>query len=313
MAEDPRLLVPLDGSAFAESALPAALGLARALGASVELVSVIYELDLITVEDRPVPSPVPGESAEGLQREVQEYHDMLIDRIGQVSGVPVSSTILQGPVAQKLEERARETQPDLVVMSTHGRGVLSRAWLGSVADRLVRHVHVPVLLVRPVEGQETVLGDTHAFTQMVIALDGSPRAEQTLPLALRIGKACGAQYSVVRVVPMPSGVQSVYLPDASAAVHEALEQGKAEATRYLDGVTKRLASEGVTVEPAVIVGRGPAQGILGHADDVGADLIVIGTHGRGGVARAILGSVADKVLRAADAAVLIMRPADSGK
>ena len=68
MAEDPRLLVPLDGSAFAESALPAALGMARALGASVELVSVIYELDLITVEDKPVPSPVPGESADGLQR-----------------------------------------------------------------------------------------------------------------------------------------------------------------------------------------------------------------------------------------------------
>lgn len=310
MASEPRLLVPLDGSAFAETALPTALGVARTMGVGVELVSVIYELDLIRVQDLPLPSADPAASAEGLEQEVRDYHDTLIDRIRQVTTVPVSSTILHGPVAQKLEGYVGESTPDLVVMSTHGRGTLSRAWLGSVADRLVRHVQVPVLLVRPVEGEETTLGDTHAFTSMVIALDGSTRAEQPIPLALRIGKPSGARVSLVRVVPMPSGMQSVYLPDASAAVHEALERGQKDATAYLDAIAKRLADQGVAVTSAVATGRAPAQGILDHADDVSADLIVIATHGRSGVVRALLGSVADKVLRAADAAVLIVRPSD---
>ncbi len=306
--KDTTILVPLDGSAFAESAVPLALGVAKAIGGCVELVSVVFQLEMIAVEDQPVYSTVGPPSGEEVEPQLEEYLDDLVERIGKVTDVPVSTTMLHGLVAESLETYAGETESALIVMSTHGRGPFSRAWMGSVADRIVRHVSTPVLLIRP-QDSEVVLSDAWRARRILVALDGSELAEASLEWALRIGQACGARYTLARTVPPPSPLQSPYLPDAVEATKKALEAGEADAREYLKNVARRLEADGGrTVETNVVTRFHPARGILELEEELSADLIAIATHGRGGLARALLGSVADKVLRGAKVPVLLTRP-----
>src|SRR5689334_21271181 len=143
------ILVPLDGSAFGEQALPLALAVARRAGAVVQLVHVHVSL-----------MPMYGENVvayenvqdEVLKRREQAYVLRVVERLRAETDVPVSGTFLGGGVAEALREHAVATGVVLVIMTTHGRGPLARFWLGSVADELVRKMPVPVLLVRPQEG-----------------------------------------------------------------------------------------------------------------------------------------------------------------
>lgn len=301
------ILVPLDGSAFAESAVPVALGVAKAIGARVELVSVVFQLEMIAVEDQPVYSTVGPPSGEEVEPQLELYLDDLVERLGKVSDVPVVTRMLHGLVAESLETYAGESHSALIVMSTHGRGPLSRAWMGSVADRIVRHVSTPVLLIRP-HDTEVVLSDAWRARRILIPLDGSELAESSLEWAKRIGKACGSSFTLVRAVPPPSPLQSPYLPDAVEATKKTLEAGEGDARAYLTGLASRLKVDGHAVETKVMVGVHAARGILELEQDLEADLIAIATHGRGGLVRALLGSVADKVLRGAKAPVLLTRP-----
>lgn len=296
------ILVPVDVSRFGEWAIPVALGLARATDAQVELALVF--------EEEPVIARVPPLTTEEAEKRLGEYLQTLQNHIAKSSSVPVASTLLRGDVAKSLEAHARKTAPTLIVMSTHGRGPLSRAWLGSVADRVVRHVPMPVLLVRPQEDDKPQLTDAQGFQHILIALDGSERAEQSVTWATKIGRAMGATYTVLRVVPAPMPLASPYLPHAVKERQQALEHGREEATRYIEDMAARLRADGLAVEADVLVDVPPASGIVREAEERGVDLIVIATHGRRAVSRAILGSVADKVIRAADAPVLVIRSSD---
>jgi nucleotide-binding universal stress UspA family protein len=302
------IMVPIDGSKFAETAVPVALGLGRRLGARVKLVSAIYELEVITVEQAPVYGAPSVLTEQDVEDQTDQYLDTLIDRIHQVTDLEVTKEIVHGPIATSLQDYADARAPGLIIMSTHGRGPLSRLWLGSIADRLVRHVHTPVILVRPNEALDVDLRDWQPYRRIVVALDGSELAEQSLDMAGELAKATGATLVLFRAVVPPFPVQSSYLPDAAAATHKALEGGKEEAEEYLARLADRISDGQLTVERHVLVGHPPAFGILNYASESGADLIALATHGRGGVVRAVLGSVADKVIRGAQIPVLVTRP-----
>jgi nucleotide-binding universal stress UspA family protein len=214
---------------------------------------------------------------------------------------------LSGEVAPALEEFVRANAISLVVMTTHGRGGLSRAWFGSIADALIRHLDAPVLMVRPQSAGRQGSQAVH-FDHILVPLDGSVLSEQAIQEAVKFGKLFDARYTLLEVVLPPFGVS----PDAMApVVYQAeTEELRRAASTYLDGLAAPLRSEGLEVETAVVIQPQAAAGILEEAAIRQVDLIIMGSHGRGGWRRYALGSVADKVQRGASVPVLMFRASE---
>lgn len=301
------VLVPLDGSKFAEWALPHALGLAEKLEAGIELVAVAEEPVLPFDEGESGSLPL---SLHEIDEALRRYLEGIAGRLGEEATLPVRHTVLAGRVADSIEDHVGRTGAEAVVMATHGRGPAARAWLGSVADHVMRHVDGPVLLVRPYEGVEVDLSAPWEPRRVVVPLDGSERAETSLAWARRLVRGTtGGRIVVARVVPAPRYVVSAYPPDAALETHEALAEGREEADVYLDGVVRGLGDRGVDADARVVSGVTVAQGILRAAREESADAIVLATRGHGGLSRLVLGSVADKVVRAAPVPTLVVHPA----
>lgn len=292
------ILVPLDGSAFAEAALPAATTIASRENGS---------LDLVMVQD-PVPAYGYGALEEQPQAWRAEYLAAVEEELASRLQDRVQYSLLVGSVTAELERHAEETDPDLLVMATHGRGPFSRFWLGSVADHIVRHSTYPVLLIRPEESQEVDVSAPTEFDHVLVPLDGSEEGETILDVAGPFGEIFDARYTLTRVVHYPAEVVSSYMPDTVHISEEIVESGKAEAEKYLEGVAGKLRDAGYTVDVDVRVDVHPASGIQRAAEEVGADVVALATHGRGGVERTLVGSVADKLIRSTHLPTLVIRP-----
>jgi nucleotide-binding universal stress UspA family protein len=280
------LFVPLDGSPFAEQALPWALSIARRAGASLHLVRV----HVLYILQEPVRAWVPhGPGREASWREQEQlYLDATAKWLTAVSPVPVSTAVVGGEEADGLLGRAREAGADLVVMTTHGRGPVGRFFLGSVADELIRRGGVPVLLARPHEPAPDVLPEP-APENLLIPLDGSALAERALGPAADLARLTEGRCNLLRVVESP-------------------DRPAAEAREYLERIAGRLREQGLQVGTRVVVSPQAAEAILEEAGAQGSDLIALGTHGRGGVRRMLLGSIADKVIRGCSLPVLVCPP-----
>jgi nucleotide-binding universal stress UspA family protein len=250
---------------------------------------------------------------EGRQR---SYLEALLARLRERADVSITSAVLHGEVASTLGQAIAADQVDLVVLATHGRGALGRFWLGSVADELIRHATAPLLLIRPAE-EPVSLEHEPDLGKVVLPLDGSPLAEQIIEPAVALASLMpGATITLVRAV--HSVVPVGYAPDVPEGEREARHlqdqvqaiQGRLleEARNYLQGVAERLRARGVTVQTEVVVEDQAVPAILREAEKTRAGLIALQTHGRRGLSRLILGSVADKVIRAAHVPVLVQRP-----
>jgi nucleotide-binding universal stress UspA family protein len=296
------ILVPLDGSAFGEHALPLALTIARRSAASVELVHV-HTLARNVVDIPPATPPA------GLSHDrAISYLTQLAEIVSPRWEVPISVAVLDGIAADELYARALAAAADLVVMTTHGYGPLSRMWMGSVADKLVRRLPMPVMLTRPHEQEFDLLEQARdrVFEHILIPLDGSMLAEEILEPALALGTPMVTRYTLLQAINPPV---LGYAPAAYAVGldEQILEQWRAEAQVYLDQTADRLRGLGHQADTHICIGA-PAFAILDYARDHSVDLIALATHGRGGWTRMLLGSVADKVVRGAGTAVLLQRP-----
>lgn len=299
-----QILVPLDGSRFAESALPFALTVSRHTKASIHLVTV----------QEPVPSFAYDEWETAAEEWSTEYLGNVLERIEALAGGEVTTALLSGHVVEVLEKEAEERGVDLVVMATHGRGMLSRAWLGSVADAFVHHTDRPVLLVRPDEDQQVELSDGGPeVSRILVPLDGSELSEQALEDAVAFGSLFGASYHLTRVVPYPMEFSSPYLPHTMQMNQQFINEAKESAEAYLDQHAERLRKRGHRVDSGVVVVAQPGHGILSESVEVEADFIAMATHGRTGLTRAILGSTADKVLRGTHLPLLLHRPTQTNR
>jgi len=300
------VVVPLDGSRFGEQALPLALGIARRARARLRLVHVHQPLSvdgLATCYEAEAPR---------FQERERTYLEGVVQQLTSTAPIAVDWALLEGDVAGAVHAHVVGTEADFVVMSTHGRGPLSRLWMGSVADELVRRLPVPVLLLRP-EEKPPELSQGRLFRRVLIPLDGSPAAEGILGPAIDLGNLAEAEYLLVRVVrPVPVVGLDLF---GYATGGLDLAQGaklEADARAYLDGVAARLRSRSASlrVQTTVVVDNHPASAILETVLVQGADLIALATRGRGGLKRLLLGSVADKVMRGAPIPVLLYRPLD---
>ena len=295
------LMVPLDGSSVAEQALPVAAAIAHRSGTRLHLATVVQQVPVFPASsEEPVPDP-------GLEQELRdqftEYLKSTAEALGTTHGVEVTYALLDGSTAQALADHARRAKRvGLIVMTTHGHSGINRFWMGSVADRLLRRVKVPVLLLRPTDGAlQTEFGHT------LVALDGLGEGEGVLEPAIELGSLChDSQFTLVQVVEPPVAlITRMAMYPAKMRPHwRELQENCARS--YLERVATRIRARGLRVATQMISARGAGEQILGVAHAIGADLIVVGTHGARGVERMLLGSVADKVIRGASQPVLVV-------
>lgn len=303
------ILVPLDGSAWSEQALPLACEIARRSAAAVHLVRVYIPLVEVRLGGSILADVPIVEESWNEERRQQELAELQAraQELSHTAGVQVSAHVLDGPVAATLADYIEESGADLVVLTTHGRGGLARVWLGSVVDALVRHVRTPLLVVRPQDGPA---GEA-AFSSprsLMIPLDGSPWAEQVIEPAMDLGRLFGAECTLLQVVEPLRAHGYVPGGDMAELTAEATESLCSAARQYLESVAARLRAVDIPVTTRVILGSHAARAILNDAQAHTVDLLAMATHSRGGIARLFLGSVADKVLRGAEMPVLIIRP-----
>jgi nucleotide-binding universal stress UspA family protein len=297
-----RIVVPLDGSALAEHALPMAERLAQACDAKLRLVFVHQPVPISAL-----PPDIAGTAA-GYDRYARAMEENYLrdtaTRIRDTIGLAVSTMLLDGPVARTLAAEVTEFAADLVVMTTHGRGAVSRFWMGSVADELVRTLPIPVLLMRAETERDRVLP-----RRVLVPLDGSPRSEAALDYAARIVKLSGGSVELLQVVPPVVPVVLDGSPMTPAVMRPNDEDLlTTSAAEYLDSRAAWLRADGITVTVTVVTDSSPARAIVETADRDGVDLVAIATHGAGGIRRFVLGSVTDKVLRASPRPLLVFRP-----
>lgn len=300
-----RIVVPLDGSPLAEHALPTAQRLAQASRAALRLVLVHQPVPVSAL-----PPDVAGTAA-GYDRYArameQTYLRDVASRIRETTGLMVTSVVRDGPAAAAIAAEATEFAADLVVMTTHGRGAVSRFWMGSVADELVRTLEIPVLLAR-----EGTADGRSLPRKILVPLDGSSRSEMALDYAARMARLSGGSIELLQVVPPVVPLVLDGSPMTPAVVPPLdNELFTTSAAEYLDTRAAWLRADGIEVAVAVVSDSSPARAIVETAEREAVDLIAIATHGAGGLRRLVLGSVTDKVLRASQRPLLVFRPAEA--
>lgn len=219
------------------------------------------------------------------------------------AGLDAEIMVRFGPAPDVIVEAAERIHSTLIAMATHGRSGLRRWALGSVADRVIRAAPVPVFVVRG--GAPTPRAD-FAFKQIMVPLDGSPIAAQALPLAAELATHAQAELTLIQAVtptiesyPLPLGQPMTQYTVLLPALRE-------KAAADLAGAASELRAQGLPVKTLVEIGY-PAEVIVDEAEKRAIDLIVMATHGRSGLRRWALGSVAGKVLHAATTPLLLIR------
>ena len=298
------IIVPLDGSPFAERAVATAAAIAKESHAELALVRV-HEAYVFETTDY---SRVDDHS----RRDQEEYLAQIAERVESTYGIQARRALLDGNVTVAISEFAVSVDEPLIVMSTHGRTGFSRFWLGSVADALIRYLSAPVLMLRHQRRGEADSATAHRFENVLVPLDGSDVAELALTHAAALAKPFGAALTLLRVVaPAPAPAALYAAPYAAPPLEqfdETLTPRIDYADEYVHAVAGRLRADepSLAIHTDVRVSESPAPAILDAAAAHGADTIAIVTHGRG-LSRLVVASVADKLLRAGPDAVLVAR------
>ncbi|MBI2823999.1 MAG: universal stress protein [Planctomycetia bacterium] len=303
------LLCPVDGSPLAEQALPYALGLAQKAGATLHIALV----HVPNAYGEYFPSHTEDLEEEAKTCE-QKYLDGLRDRLASASRVNIDVHHLEGIVPETLTAEVADRQIDLVIMAAHGWGYVSRAIVGSVSDHLIRHLTIPLLIVHAPEiHAQLEVNRPTSFRRVLVPLDGSKLAETIIAPARSLGDLWRAAYRLVRVVVPPSRQYVGWPPDEAAPTFDerALEQAQGDAATYLEQLAARVRQDDLAADVRVVVERNVAAAIIKEAAAGDCDVIAIATHGRGGLSRLLLGSVADKVVRGASVPVLICQAASA--
>ena len=293
-----KILVPLDGSKTAEAVIPFAREIASRCGAELLFVAAVQEA---SVWDAAL-------SVRGLGRETEIATDYLatVEKDVGGEGQKASTQVLDGDAAEAVLAAVDDSGVDLIAISTHGRSGISRWLFGSVATHILESVSVPLLVLRPKEGEDRGAPGP-VVKKILVPLDSSELAMSILPVVEEFAKTMGASlvlyHSVAPLAPYP-GFEAV----GAAAISETIEEMQRQAKEILARAAKEVKSRGV--EATTVVSLGAAvDGVLSAARELNVDLIAIATHGRSGLGRVVLGSVADSVIRrSADVPCLVIRP-----
>jgi nucleotide-binding universal stress UspA family protein len=276
------VLVPLDGSTEAEAALPLAREIARRDCAQLVLLRV-----------------TSSEPTRQMLSQARNYLDTLVELS---DGETARAVVRHGSPAQEIVALAGRLEDPLVVLATAARRGIERLVFGSVAEEVVRHAGVPVLLLRAGTQSPTELP---RIARIAVPLDGSRHAEEALPTAVTVARLFDAELWLVRVAGRVDDMPMRMENDAFAPGQ--LRPGlTSDAAAYLAGVAGRLQRGGVRVHTRTL-GGDPVEELLAYEHNSQTDLVVIATHARSGLDRALLGSVAQRLVKEGAAPVLLVR------
>ena len=273
------MLVPLDGSTLAERALHVAVPIAQSTGAQLHFASVRHALP----ESGAAPDDVEQEYLDRMaglySRQLRQpvLRALLVD---EVAGRPMGHPPRRA-VAEVLADYVREQNVDITVMSTHGRGGLSRACMGSVAEAFVRYSPAPALLFRPA-------GQLPQISHLLVLVDGTAASQAIVHAAIDLAQAVTARATLLQVVSDPSESY--------------------EAVRGLTDLSAAFDEAGVRSQVVVRMAADPATAILAFVPAFGIDAIALTTRTRNSLQRVLLGSVADLLIRKAGVPVLVCNP-----
>lgn len=295
-----KLLVPFDGSPFSARAWPIAAALARSTGATLHLVLVHDPSSYIPFVAGEVAIPVyDAEFVHERRADDQRALDAEAATLSS-QGVVVSSRLLEGTTIEALLEYAQEIGADLTVMTTHGRGGFERLRLGSVASAYLVRTPMPVLLVPGTTDAAAVVPSG----ALLCPLDGSAFSESVVPHARAFADALGVPMSLFAVT-VPHAMPMAPMGTGLLADPGALEAESLGRTEYLTRMLAQCPADSTTnATTDLSVGRA----ILDEATRTGAGAIAMASHGRSGLLRLVLGSVADEVVQHANLPVLLYRP-----
>ena len=285
-----KILVPLDGSALAEAALPYAGLLSGKLGSEVTL---IYVHEATEVSN---------------QRIGQFYLERTVEVTKQGAergrppsggpGIKVRSAVQVGNPAEEIVGYAGKEKADLILMATHGQSGIRNWPLGNVAEKVVRSANRPVMLIRA-NGAQT---EKVNISSVVLPLDGSKEGEAALPYIEQLASGLGVRVILLQV--LATGYMGLYT--YAAYTEQQIASDSALAKDYLDKVGGRLRQSEIATESVVRLGDAAGE-IIDFTDKVGADLVAMSTHGRSGVGRWVFGSVAERVLHSGNKPLLLVR------
>ena len=294
---DQTIVVPLDGSELAERALPHAAVYAKALGARLLLVTV-WE----GAEDA-LAKVLPGVAEDLFGAGERYYEKYLAGAVAKLKGqgLTVDAEVLSGHTVDEIVRITGERKARMLVLASHGRSGLGRWWYGSVAGELIRRSPAPTLVIGPEVLAQAAKEITHG--SILVPLDGSEEAEAALAPAKELAQKFGAEIVLAQVL---SWAGQAYLFDVPGTTVAEIDVEMTKATgEYLARVAGTIGS-GPRVKAEVLHGM-PAEALIDLVERDALDLVVMTTHGRSGLTRAALGSVADRVLHAS-APVLLIRP-----
>lgn len=318
-----RILVPLDGSPRAESALAVAARVAHASDSPIVL------LQVVSIPATSVPftygpdmaqSPMYAQELIEMAQANAEKYLAEIAKLDTLAGINVEMEVIPGTAGMTIINTTSEEHIDLIVMCSHGETGFKRWALGSVAQHISRHSSVPVLVLRE-DGTALTSEFPDSLRPLrsiigLVALDGSKMAEATLEPAANLVAALAAPSQGSLILSMVVNRQSDRNKPAKEGVLE-------EARTYLTGVAERLRSGelgkfNLAIEWSIAESKDVADALIKIAEGgtstesshefTGCDLIAIATHGRGGVQRLVMGSVTERVLSATKLPMLIVRP-----
>jgi nucleotide-binding universal stress UspA family protein len=298
------ILVPLDGTRFAEAALPAAARLARRARGRLHLL-LAHQPTLALVGPGEIAAPDPGLDRALLDQE-ESYLAGVAASAGQAGVGTVTLGQAVGPAGDAICEEADRIEADLIVMATHGRSALGRFWLGSVSSHVVRDAGVPVLLVHPNREESALQRDTGAG--ILVALDLSLFAEAILEPVMDLANLLQAHVTLLHVVEPNYHAVDPLTPYPLDQDRTVSDIRRADAQRRLDDVADRLRARGLCVSARVTIAPNAAVEVLETLEVRKYDLLAMTTHGAGGLRHLLSGSVADKVIRSAGKPVLVLRP-----
>lgn len=293
-----RILVPVDFSSASDIAVAHARAVARP-GSEIVLMNVIPapEFDSSVVpppSDRWETQRLAFQAAEGSLRDLKS-------RIDWPAGGEVLTHVSQGDAAEEIVLQAIALDASMIIMATHGRGAAGRLAFGSVADSVARHAPVPVLLVRPPMTDEPL--DVTAPGRILVPIDGSEVSMEAVPTAVTLAKECTVPVNLVTVrelnraalMPSPMNPVLIYEDDGSAD----------ELADMLEAVAAVVRQEGLPAATQVLTG--PVAPAISDQVQAG-DIVVMTSHGRSGVRRWLLGSVAEYLVRHAAAPIMLVPP-----
>ena len=303
------ILVPLDGSDVAKGILPYVLQIAAKANIPLVLLAAV-DPDAIdcpaSVMSAAMSAGEPMAICRARIEESSRVHAQ--DTLHRVAvrlkddGMEAKTTVAIGDPAEEILRVSEEEGCGLIAMSTHGRNPIGRSILGSVTDRVIRASNIPVLTVTPARAQKHRVAGA-PLTTIVVPLDGSELAQRALPYVERLARILSLEVLLARVVRTEHPVYTD--TDLGFRVPEFREEMNWEATEYLEQVAQHLRDKGLTVRSQVLAGPA-ARALLHLAHETPQNLIAMTTHGRTGLSRWMMGSVASTLVRRSRVPVLVL-------